>query len=277
MNYYSKLGINQNASDEEIKTAYRKMAMKHHPDRGGDEKKFKEIEEAYRILSDPEKRRMIDMGVDPNANQFHQGGVHNGPFEFHFGADNFNDIFGGFGFGRPVRRNKTLSVVVTIELEDVLIGKDINAEIGAPNGKKKLINIHIPPGVENGQQIKYKGMGDQSMLDLPAGDLIVNVRVNPHPIFQREGDMLLIKKNISVWDAILGTSMTITTIDRKVLNINVPAGTQPETILSCKGEGITNIRSKQRGNLLIKIQVDIPKNLNQDSLQLVNELKLKNT
>ena len=186
MNYYNTLGLKQNASDDEIKTAYRKMAMKHHPDRGGDEKKFKEIEEAYRTLSDPEKRRMIDMGVDPNSTVGQQGGFNQGPFEFHFGSENFQDIFNNFGFGfnRQQRRNKSLSVMVAINLEDVLTGKDINAEIGTPTGKKKLVNINIPPGVEDGQQIKYKGMGDHSMPDLPPGDLIVNIRVNAHPTFQ---------------------------------------------------------------------------------------------
>jgi curved DNA-binding protein len=277
MKYYNTLGINKNASDDEIKTAYRKMAMKHHPDRGGDEKKFKEIEEAYRTLSDPEKRRMIDMGMDPNSTAGNHGGFSQGPFEFHFGSENFQDIFGNFGFGRPQRRNKSLSVMVAINLEDVLTGKDINAEIGTPLGKKKLVNINIPPGVEDGQQIKYKGMGDHSMPDIPPGDLIVNIRVNPHPIFQRDGDMLMIKRNISAWDAMLGTTLTISTIDKKTLNISVPPGTQPDTMLSCKGEGITNIRTRQRGNLLIKISVDIPRNLDQESIKLITELKNKHS
>lgn len=279
MNYYNTLGVNKNASEDEIKTAYRKMAMKHHPDRGGDEKRFKEIEEAYRTLSDPEKRRMIDMGMDPNSMP-NQGGYNQGPFEFHFGSDNFNDIFGNFGFGgfgRPQRRNKSLSVNVHIDLEDVLTGKDISAEISTPSGKKKLVNIHIPQGVESGQQIKYKGMGDQSMVDLPAGDLIVNLIIRQHDVFQRDGDMLMMKKTVSVWDAILGTSINITTIDRKTLTVLVPAGTQPDTLLSCKGEGMPNIRSKQRGNLLIKIQVEIPKNLNQETTELVQQIKNRNT
>lgn len=274
MNYYNTLGVKSNATEDEIKTAYRKMAMKHHPDRGGDEKKFKEVEEAYRVLSDPNKRRMIDMGVDPNSTHSHQG-FNQGPFEFHFGSENINDIFGAFGFGRPQRRNKSLSILVKIDLEDVLFGRDIDAEIATPYGKKRLVNIHIPAGVEDNQQIKYKGMGDNTLSDVPPGDLIVNIKINPHPVFQRDGDMLMIKKTVGVWDAILGTTLTIQTIDKKILTVNVPAGAQPDTILSCRGEGIPNIRTKQRGNLLIKIQIDIPRNLNQDSLELVKQLKLK--
>lgn len=279
MNYYNTLGLQQNASDDEIKTAYRKMAMKYHPDRGGDEKKFKEIEEAYRTLSDPEKRRMVDMGVDPNSNARPSGGFNQGPFEFHFGSENFQDIFNNFGFGfnRQQRRNKSLSVTVAVNLEDVLTGKDINAEISTPGGKKKLVNINVPPGVENGQQIKYKGMGDHSMPDLPPGDLIVNLKVNAHPTFQREGDMLMIKRTISTWDAILGTNLSIQTIDKRTLTISVPPGTQPETMLSCKGEGMTNIRTRQRGNLLIKILIDIPRNLDQESIKLVKDLRNKNS
>ena len=123
MDYYATLGLKKGASPEDIKKAYRSLAMKHHPDRGGDEKKFKEIEEAYRTLSDPQKKQMADMGVDPNAQG---GGYNHGPFEFHFNSGNFEDIFGNFGFGfnqrKPVR-NKSFNVNITISLEEVLTGK----------------------------------------------------------------------------------------------------------------------------------------------------------
>ena len=137
MDYYSTLGVAKSATTEEIKKAYRSMAMKYHPDRGGDEKKFKEIEEAYRTLSDPQKKQMFDMGIDPNqsGNQgFHQGG----PFEFHFGGGGMDDMFHHFGFGfqQPRRRNKTISISVELTLEEVLIGKDINAEVSTGLGNK---------------------------------------------------------------------------------------------------------------------------------------------
>jgi curved DNA-binding protein len=275
MDYYSTLGLNRGASDADIKKAYRSMAMKHHPDRGGDEKKFKEISQAYEFLSDPEKKQIIDMGGDPNAQSSGFRGQRN-PFEFHFNTGDMNDIFGNFGFGgfgRQPQRNKSLNVSIEIALEDVLTGKEVNAEIGIPGGRKKMITIEIPPGIEHGQQIRYSGMGDHSIPELRPGDLIVNVMIKHHPKFRREGDSLLYDHIISVWDALVGSTVEIKTLDNKNLSINIPSGTQPETVLSCRGEGLPNVRSKQRGNLLIRIKVQIPKNLSTDQLLKITKLK----
>ncbi len=278
MDYYETLGLKRGASADDIKKAYRSMAMKHHPDRGGDEKKFKDISAAYEILSDPQKKQMYDMGVDPrNQNQGNGGFYQQGPFEFHFGTDNINDIFGGFGFGgfgsRPVRKNKSINVNVQVTLEDVLKGKNIDAEISIPGGKKKMINISIPPGIEDLQQIRYEGMGDNSISGLRPGDLFVNVRVIPHPIFKREADSLVVEKSISVWDALLGTEVNIETIDSKTLSIMIPPGTQPDTIMSCRGEGLPNMRTRMRGNLLIRIKVEIPRNLSAAQIELIKTTK----
>lgn len=274
MDYYGTLGLKRGASDAEIKKAYRSLAMKHHPDRGGDEKKFKEISVAYELLTNPEKKRIIDMGGDPNGHPGMGGGFNQGgPFEFHFNHGNFNDIF-GFGFGRqPMRKNKSLSINVQITLEEVLTGKDISAEIGIPNGKPKMITIQIPPGIEHGQQIRYEGMGDDSIKDVRAGDLIVNVFIQPHQIFRREGTSLIIDQEISAWDAILGTKLEIKTLDKKTLNITIPEGTQSETVLSCRGEGLPHMRTRQRGNLLIKVKVSIPKNLTTEQKLLIENIK----
>jgi molecular chaperone DnaJ len=174
-----------------------------------------------------------------------------------------------------MRKNKTLNVNIEVTLEDILKGKVIDAEIGIPGGVKKLVSIEVPPGIENGQQIRYRGMGEHTLKDVPPGDLIVNIFVREHSIFQRQGDMLMIKKFISPWDAILGADITIETIDNKTLTIGIPAGTQPDTVLSCRGEGLPNMRTKVRGNLLIKIQVEIPKNLNAEQKTVVELTKLK--
>ena len=276
MDYYSQLGLQRGASDDDIKKAYRSMAMKHHPDRGGDEQKFKEISTAYEALTNPEKKRIIDMGGDPNSQSggFQRGG---NPFEFHFGAGDINDLFGNFGFGgfgrQPMRKNKSFNVNVEVTLEDILSGKDINAEISTPGGKNKIINIHIPPGIEHGQQIRYEGMGDNSIPSLRAGDLLVNVIIRPHTDFVREGTSIITEKEISAWDAILGTSLNIETLDKKTLSITIPAGTQPDTVMRITGEGLPQMRTRQRGHLLVKIKVVIPKNLNKEQIETVKKLK----
>jgi curved DNA-binding protein len=258
--------------------------MKHHPDRGGDEATFKKISEAYDILSDPQKKQIVDLGGDPKnqggggyGNSFNQG-----PFEFHFGGGvppGMEDIFGRFGFGsgfgrQPMQKNKTLNITVDITLEDVLSGKDINAEITIPGtGKRKMINIAIPAGIEHGQQIRYEGMGDDAIRELRPGDLIVNVNIQQHRLFRREHSDLVLEKSVSVWDAIIGSTLDIETLDGKTLTINVPQGTKHGTILSCRGEGLPIMRSRNRGNLLIMIKVDMPKNLSRSQLDKIKSLR----
>ena len=166
-----------------------------------------------------------------------------------------------------------MNINVEIDLIDVLKGKTINAEVGIPGGKSKIVNIEIPKGIDHGQQIKYSGMGDNSLPDVRPGDLIVNIYIKPHHTFRREGDSLVVEKTISVWDALLGATVEIQTIDNKNLNITIPSGTQPETVLSCRGEGLPNMRTRQRGNLLIKIKVSIPKTLSDSQLLKIQQLK----
>jgi curved DNA-binding protein len=274
MDYYSTLGLKRGASPDEIKKAYRSMAMKHHPDRGGDEKKFKEISAAYDTLSDPQKKQMVDQGMDPNAQQ--SGGFNQGPFEFHFGAGNFEDVFNQFGFGfggRRVSKNKSFNVNVVITLEEVLTGKEISAEVGIAGRDKKFVNISIPPGIENSQSIRYQGMGDHSIKEAPPGDLIVNVQVARHARFQREGDNLVYNHTISVWDALLGGTIRLETLEKRTIDVGIPPGTQPNTVLSCRTEGLPNVRSRQRGNLLINISVEIPKNLSQDQIAAIKSIQ----
>jgi curved DNA-binding protein len=274
MDYYNTLGLKRGASADEIKKAYRSMAMKHHPDRGGDASKFKEIEEAYRTLSDPQKKEIFDLGGNPNDPNQGRGG-------FHFNSGNFEDIFSGFGFGggpfngfgqRPMRRNRSVSVNVEVTLEEVLTGKSIDANIGIPGGKQRTVSINIPAGIETGQQIRYQGMGDNTFPDVHPGDLIVNVFVKNHPRFRREGESLIFEKSISVWEAMGGSTIEFLTLDNKTLRATVPAGTQPDTVLSCKNEGLPNVRNNQRGNLLIKIKVSIPKNLTTEQINSIKEI-----
>jgi DnaJ-class molecular chaperone len=186
------------------------------------------------------------------------------------------DIFGSFGFGSGFarqRKNKNISVNVEISLRDVLTGKDIDAEITLPGGQKKMINISVPPGIEHGQQIKYEGIGETGVSYIRAGDLIVNIVLRNDTEFSREGSSLILDRKISAWEAMLGTSVDIKTLDNKVLNISIPAGTQPDTVLRITGEGLPNIRTRARGNLLLRLKVEIPRNMNQTQRDLIEKLK----
>jgi curved DNA-binding protein len=259
--YYKTLGVPPSASQDEIKKAYRSMAMKHHPDRGGDQTKFQEIQEAYNILSDENLKAQHD-----NPGQ-----------HFNFGNEDmfgsfFGGPFGGFQF-RSSPRNSNVTAVVDISLEEVLVGKTIDAEVGFKNGGKKLVSINIPPGVDDGIQIRYPGMGDQSINKLPPGDLIVQVRIRPHTMWKRHGQDIMCEKEISVWDAVLGATLNVSTLDHKTFTVNVPAGTQPDTTLSCKGEGLPHPNTMKRGNLLIRIRVQIPKTLSDSQINIIKKLQ----
>ena len=265
MDYYSTLGINRNASQDEIKKAYKKMSMQHHPDRtGGDDSKFKEINEAYQTLNDPQKKQMYDQfgTADPRQQQYRSG-----DFEFNFNGSPFggmDDIFesffgGGSPFGNSRRRavNRPINVAVDVTLEDVLQGKTIGMEIALPTGRTKVVTVDIPAGVEHGQTIRYRGMGEQNIPNVPPGDLNVQIRVRNHPRYQRFGDNILCEAKLDAWDLMCGTKTKISTLDNRSIEINIPAGTQPDTLLSCKGEGLPNINSKRRGNLQIRIKAAI--------------------
>ena len=276
MDYYSTLGINRNASQAEIKKAYKKMSMQHHPDRtGGDDSKFKEINEAYQTLNDPQKKQMYDQfgTADPRQHQYRSG-----DFEFNFNGSPFggmDDIFESFFGGGSHRRrqtNRPINVAVDITLEDVLSGKTIGMEIQLPTGRTKVVTVDIPAGVEHGQQIRYRGMGEQNIPNIPPGDLNVQIRVRNHSRFQRFGDNILCEAKIDAWDLMCGTKTKISTLDNRSIEINIPAGTQPDTLLSCKGEGLPNVNSKRRGNLQIRIKAEV-KRYNVEQINKIRNFK----
>lgn len=277
MDYYSTLGIGKNASQDDIKKAYKKQSMAHHPDRtGGDDSKFKEINEAYQTLNDPQKKQMYDQfgTTDPNQGfNFRSGDFAGGnPFG---GQAGFDDIFENFfGMGRGRRpQNNPINVAIDISIEDVLNGKSLNIEIGMSNGRTKVVTVNIPPGVEAGQQIRFRGMGDNVHQQLPPGDLFVHIRVRNHPRFTRHGDNIQCNVNVDVLDLVIGTKATVNTLDGKSLEINIPPGTQPDTVLSCKGEGLPNVRTKQVGNLLIKVKGITPKSLTPEDITKLKDVR----
>ena len=281
MNYYATLGLERSASADEIKSAYRKLAMKHHPDRGGDEKKFQEITEAYETLGDPNKKAFYDQGGhQPQGNPFGQG-FHefhsNHPFQggAFGGGHPFEDIFAQFGFGfqntRP--KNSDLQIKVKISLKDSYMGKTTNISYRLPSGRDQTVDINIPPGVENGQNLKMSNMGDDSIKELPRGDLIVHIEVEHDIKFQRNDLSLITSLNIDIFDAMLGCKRKVTNIDGSEIEIDIKSGTQNGQTYSCKGLGFKSIRQHNlRGDLLIKVNVKTPIIKDSKSIELIKNL-----
>lgn len=282
--YYEVLGVNKGASDDEIKKAFRKLAVKYHPDKNpGDktaEEKFKEINEAYSVLSDKTKRSRYDqfghagVGGDGGGNPFGGGfggfGGNGQSFNFDFGGGGFEDIinamFGGGGF-RAARRGRDFRTSITIDFEDAIFGatKTISVE-------GDQIKLKIPAGIYDGQSIRLAGKGGEApSADGQRGDLYVEVRVRAHKTLTREGDLILSEVTIPMTDAVLGTEVEVETVDGKI-TMKVPAGTQPGTNFKLSGHGApSRLDSDQRGPHIVTINVEIPKNLNKKQRELIEE------
>ena len=259
MDYYSILGVDKNASPQDIKKAYRKLAAQHHPDRGGNEAKFKQVQEAYDTLGDPSKRQQYD-NPQPHF-QFNTGNM-----------GGFGDIFSNFGFRSQGHRNpnKDVTIAAEIELEDVLFGKNLIAAYRLQNGREERVDIQIPPGIQDGQQIRYQGLGEEIFREFPRGNLNVIIRVRPHPIWQAHNGNLITETKVSAFEAMLGTNKVIETIDRKKVSLKIPAGTQPDTTFSISGHGLIT-RTGQRGNAHVVVKIEIPK-LSKEEQNIVENL-----
>lgn len=268
MDYYQILGVRNNASQEEIKKAYRSLAAKHHPDRGGDTKKFQEIQSAYDVLGDPQKRQQYD-NPQPQFNQF--GGMPPG----------FEDIFASFGapfgdfFGRRAgpMRNRTLQMQTYINLEDAFNGKDLVAEIILPSGKESMVEVKIPPGIQDGVTLRLAGMGDDSIPHMPRGDIHLTVNINPHPIFRRQNDDLIMTVELNCLEAIVGKKIDVKTLDGKTLETHLRPGTQHGSFLSINGYGMPNLNNPSvRGRLLLEISLIVPTNLTEEDKKTIKTL-----
>ncbi len=350
--YYEVLGVSKSASDDEIKKAYRTLAKKYHPDANKDDKtaeaKFKEINEAYSVLSDKEKKAKYDQyghaGVDPN---FGAGGGFSG-----FGGQgmdfDLSDIFGSFfggGFsssrsGRSANapeRGDDIGARIFISFEEAAFGckKEISFErvdscdscggTGAKKGtkaetcqtcggtgqvrvnqrtpfgvmqsvrtcdachgqgkiikdpctacrgtgfvrKKKTLEVSIPAGIDDGQRISLSGQGSAGLHGGPRGDLIIVVSVRPHPTFERQGNNIYFEMPITFAEAALGAKVTVPTLEGSS-EFQIPEGAQTGTIFSLKGKGIPNINGKGRGDLRVKVNVEVPKNLTKKQKDLLS-------
>ncbi|WP_018591475.1 molecular chaperone DnaJ [Terrisporobacter glycolicus] len=350
--YYDVLGVGKSADATEIKKAYRKLAMKYHPDKNpGDkeaEEKFKEINEAYEVLSDETKRKNYDQFGHEGVNGQGFGGDGGfggqgfGGFDDIFG-DIFGDMFGGgFGGGRQRRRGPErgadIRQRINISFEDAAFGKKVQVKInrseecdechgsGAKPGtskktcptcngsgqvqsvqrtpfgniastrtcstcngegevidspcskchgkgsirKTKTIEVDVPAGIDEGQMIKLSGQGELGTRGGPRGDLYIEVSVNAHQLFTREGYDVYLEMPITFAQATLGDEIQVPTLDGKV-QYQVPEGTQTGTVFRLKGKGIPKLRSNVRGDQYVKVTVEIPRKLNDKQKELVRQ------
>jgi DnaJ-class molecular chaperone len=272
-NYYEILGINADADADTIKRAYRSLASKHHPDKGGDTARFQEIQTAYDTLSDPERRSQYDHQLrNPfNHEQFH---FNHRDFENSDPLEQFKTMF-GFGGGSPdffaQRKNRNVRIAVDVTLEETLSESFRILDI-ASGPEKKSIRIDIPAGVQNHQLLKYSKMGIQTHPNLPPGDLLVEIIFCQHPKFGVISNDLILHHAIDCFDAIIGCDVRITGLDQKELEFTVRPGTQPGTKYKLKGQGLRKFRAQDRGDLIVIIDLTVPQ-LDKNQLELVQQLK----
>lgn len=349
-NYYETLGVDKKATQDDIKKAFRKLAQKHHPDKGGDEAKFKEITEAYSTLSDEKRRKEYDnYGQSfPGGGPQGAGGFNGAGFDFSgFGAqgmefdisDLFGDLFGGATRGGTrIKRGRDISIDVEVTFKESVLGGrrsvlitkvgkcDVCQGSGAKPGtamhtckmcngagrihetrntpfgamssqrtcpecegtgkipdekctnckghgvlrKEEEINVVIPAGIDGGEMIRMPGQGE-AIKGGTSGDLYVKIHVKPHPTFRKEGLNLVMQLPLKLTDALLGTSVTVSTIDDKSLEVKVPPMTSAEETLRIRGKGVKVEGGS--GDLLIHVTATLPKKLSGKAKKAIEELK----
>jgi len=296
--YYEVLGVGKGASAAEIKSAYKRLAKKHHPDvdkSAGANDKFKEINEAYQVLSDSEKKSAYDQfgsaafdqtqGFGPSAGSGQarsgqwgpftytyttSGGAPEAPSDFGDFSDPFSifeQVFGSRGFGRQPRKGRNLYYSLAIDFMDAVRG--LTQEVSL-NGKK--LKVKIPAGIRDGAEIKFRGEGEGGPQGLPPGDLFLTVRIRPHPTFTRIGDDIYILKEISFTQAALGDTVEIETVEKPV-KLKIPAGTQLGTQFRLRGKGVPNLHSRGRGDQYVRVHVAVPKKLSREQKRILKEFR----
>ena len=304
--YYETLGVPKTASEEEIRTAFRKLARKYHPDVAKDKKtaeeKFKQINEAYEVLSDPEKRQKYDQ-LGANWNQpggfqpppdwggqqqqpggFYQWGGDNGGVQFEFGGTGFSDFFetffgggrsrsgfSGLGGAQTAERGADVEADIMVTLEEALHGSTRTVSLRR-TGSSKVENyqVKIPRGVHEGQRIRLAGQGEAGAGGGKSGDLFLRVRLAKHPDFTVEGSDLIHEVKIAPWQAALGTELKVPTLEGSV-RLKIPPGTQGGQRFRLRELGLPST-SGRRGDLYVVVQLQVPKKLSEKERQIWTEL-----
>lgn len=312
--YYKILGVERNASKEEMKKAFRKLAMKYHPDRNKDDKQaeemFKKINEAYAVLSNDEKRKQYDMfGAEGFSRRYSQEDIFRG-FDFKdiFSDIGLGDIFGRggggggsffdnlFGRGRNSGRGGSFSfdfgrgggasrgrrqqanpgpqraeTELRVGLEDVVAGAKKRVTLDTGNGIE-TIDIAIPVGIEDGQKLRLKGKGPLDPYSGQRGDLYCKIIIDPHPVYTRQGKDLVIEVPVKLTEMVLGGKVRVTTVDGNTIELKVPPNTRNNALLRVKGKGIPGTRGATGGNLLVRLQAQLPTRVDEGQRKLFEEL-----
>jgi curved DNA-binding protein len=274
--YYQTLGVNENASPDEIKKAYRSLANKHHPDKGGDQAKFKDISVAYDTLSDAQKKAEYDQQRQFGGGQqfhFHTGNGGFDPFAHMFGQGHpFSQMFGG---GGHMRRNRDLNIQCAITLLDSFLGKQLEANYQLPSGRTQTVSINVPAGITNGDTIRYQGLGDDSMPGAPRGNLNVTVIVHADPNFERRGDDLYTTVDINPIEAMIGCKKTVRNITGDQMEVDIRAGVESGVEFASNGNGFANVNNGRRGRFVTVVKIKTPKITNSEILDSLKELNAK--
>jgi curved DNA-binding protein len=261
MDYYSTLGVERNASPEELKVAFRKLAMQHHPDRGGDEAKFKEINEAYAALSDPQKKAAYD---NPQSQWGSQDWAQHDPFTPGSPFSNiFHEMFSQAH--RQARKNPDGVADVNVTIQQAYFGTDLSVNLGYANEV-----LPIQPGVRDGTKYRLSGKGPARFKDLPPGDLIIRVNIDYPGNLGRENDDLFIRVGVNAIDAMKGADIEYEHVSGKLLKIKVPAGTQPGSRLRLAGWGMPNPQTRKNGDLYVLVSIDVPKVTDPQHIEWLN-------
>lgn len=254
MDYYETLGVNHTTQPKEIKQAYRKLASKHHPDKGGDAEQFKKIQEAYDVLSDPDRKHQYD-NPDPYRGQV---------------PPDFGDIFGDiFGRARP-RRNPDGQINIEISLLQAFEGMDYHI-----NFPGEELAIKIAPGTRHGAKLRLGGKANKRFADLPPGDLYINVLIREEVNWGRQEDDLYVNIVIDALDAITGCETIVNHLDGRKFKLKIQPGTQEQERVRLAGLGMTNPSNGKVGALYAVVNIEVPNILDKEILTVLNTIREK--